>query len=69
MALVSEYIEGKTLKELMEESPDRIDEYLNIFVDLQMEIFSKRVLLINRMKDKYKNRISSSDVKLSNILF
>lgn len=69
MALVSEYIEGKTLKELMEESPDRIDEYLNIFVDLQMEIFSKRVLLINRMKDKYKNRISSSDLFEDNIKY
>ena len=40
-AIVSDYIAGKTLAELMVENPDKIDEYLNLFVDLQMEIHSK----------------------------
>ncbi|MBQ4262460.1 MAG: aminoglycoside phosphotransferase, partial [Ruminococcus sp.] len=32
-AIISDYIEGKTLKELMDENPDKIDEYMNLFVD------------------------------------
>ncbi|MGN1201780.1 MAG: aminoglycoside phosphotransferase, partial [Eubacterium sp.] len=39
-AITREYIEGKTLSELMAENPDKEDEYLEIFVDLQMEIHS-----------------------------
>lgn len=31
-AIISEYIEGKTLAELMEENPDKKDEYMNLFV-------------------------------------
>ena len=35
-AIISDYIEGKTLKELMDENPDKIDEYMNLFVDVQL---------------------------------
>lgn len=61
-AIVSEHIKGKTLEQLMNEHPENMDKYLNLFVDIQIEIFSKRVMLINRMKDKYKSRISTSDM-------
>ena len=40
-AIVLEYIEGRTLTELMQENPDKIDEYLELFVDLQIEVHSK----------------------------
>lgn len=68
-AIVSEYVKGKTLQELMDENPENTHEYLNTFVDIQMEIFSKKVLLINRMKDKYKNRISTSNLFSDNIKY
>lgn len=61
-ALVSEYIEGTPLSELMNQNPERIDEYLNWFVDIQLYILSKKVPLLNRMKDKYKERIKSLDI-------
>ena len=35
-AIILDYIEGKTLQSLMEENPEKEDEYLNLFVDLQM---------------------------------
>ena len=35
-AIVSEYIEGKTLAQLMQENPNKYDEYLEKFVDIQM---------------------------------
>lgn len=62
LGIVFEHVEGNTLLELMEKNPSKMDEYLNLFVDIQMEIFSKKVPLVNRMSDKYKRRISESDV-------
>ncbi|MBQ3407585.1 MAG: phosphotransferase [Clostridia bacterium] len=69
LGIVSEYICGDTLEDLMEKNPDKIEEYLNTFVDIQMEIFSKKVPLLNRMKDKYRNRISESDLFEDNIKY
>lgn len=57
-ALVSEYIEGKSLETLMQENPEKEDEYLNLFIDIQLEMFSKRVPLLNRIKDKYKRKLT-----------
>jgi aminoglycoside phosphotransferase (APT) family kinase protein len=37
-ALVMEYIEGVTLAELMKKNPGRFDEYLNRFVDIQLDM-------------------------------
>nr|WP_316623445.1 aminoglycoside phosphotransferase family protein [uncultured Ruminococcus sp.] len=55
-----EYIPGKTLAQLMEEDPDKIDEYLDLFVDIQKEIFSKQAPLLNKIKDKFNRKISAS---------
>ena len=58
-ALVYEHVEGTTLEKLMEENPERMDEYLNKFVDVQLYILSKSVPLLNRIKDKYKRKINN----------
>ncbi len=58
-ALVSEHIEGTPLDKLMAENPEKEDEYLNRFVDIQLEILSKTVPLLNRLKEKYKRKINS----------
>ena len=60
-ALVSEHIEGVTLESLMEEHPEKVDEYLNRFIDIQLEVLSQSVHLLNRGKEKYKRRINSAD--------
>ncbi len=57
-ALVSEHIEGKPLDKLMEENPEKENEYLNRFVDIQLEILSNKVPLLNRIKEKYKRKIN-----------
>lgn len=59
-AIITTFIEGKTLEELMEENPAKIDEYLEKFVDLQMEIHSQRAPHLNRIKDKMQRKISAS---------
>ena len=56
------YIKGKTLAQLMQENPDKLDDYLNLFVDLQMEIHSKRAPLLNKLKDKMNRKISQADL-------
>ena len=61
-AIISDYIEGKTLKELMDENPDKIDEYMNLFVDVQLKILSKKCPLLKRIKDKMQDKISQADL-------
>ena len=47
-AIRTEFIPGKTLAQLMEEDPDKTDEYLALFVSIQKEIFSKETRLSAR---------------------
>lgn len=60
-ALVTEFIEGTPLNKLMEEHPEKQDEYLNFFVDIQLNVLSKKVPLLNRIKDKYKRKITEAE--------
>lgn len=59
-ALVSDFIEGNTLSELIRQNPDKIDEYMDIFVNLQMEIHSKRAPLLTKLHDKMKRKIDQT---------
>ena len=59
-ALVTEFIEGTPLDVLMKEHPEKQDEYLNFFVGIQLEVLSKRVPLLNRIKDKYRRKITDA---------
>lgn len=59
-ALVSEHIEGTPLDVLMREHPEKQDEYLNLFVDTQLNILSKRVPLLTPIKDKFRRKLSEA---------
>ena len=59
-ALVSEHIEGTPLDVLMEQHPEKFDEYLAKFVEIQLTILSKQVPLLNRIKEKYKRKINEA---------
>ncbi len=61
-AIVSEYIKGKTLSQLMQEQPEKFDEYLRQFVEIQLEIQSKSCPLLSRLKDKMSRKISQADL-------
>lgn len=61
-ALIYQYIPGKTLEQLMKEKPAKVDEYLNIMVDLQIEINSLRSAKISRLKDYLKRSIEGLDM-------
>ena len=61
-AIVSEFIKGKTLAQLMEEDPEKKDEYLALLVDLQLEMHSKTCAPRNKLKDKMNRKISESNL-------
>lgn len=61
-AIVFDFIEGKTLAQLMDENEDNLDNYLELFVDLQLEVNSKHCPLMKRLKDKMKYKISLTDL-------
>lgn len=61
-AIVSDYITGKPLSQLMQQNPEKLDEYLNLFVDLQMEVHSKRSPLLGKLKDKMSRKISAAEL-------
>lgn len=61
-AIVSEFVKGKTLAQLMEENPDKKGEYLELLVDIQLEMHAKTCPLLNKLKDKMNRKISSSEL-------
>ena len=61
-AIVSEYIEGKTLADMMAECPEKMTEYLTLFVEVQLNIHSKKCPLLSKLKDKMNRKISDSEL-------
>ncbi len=61
-AIICDYIQGKTLAQLMEENPEKKGEYLELLVDLQLEVHSKKSPLLNKLKDKMNRKISESQL-------
>ena len=59
-AIVSEFIKGKTLAQLMEENPEKKKEYIELLVDIQMSVHAKTSPLLNKLKDKMNRKISES---------
>ena len=60
-AIVSEYIKGKTLAQIMEEDPDNKEKYIDLLVDLQMTVHSKTCPLLNKLKDKMNRKIAETE--------
>ena len=61
-AIVSEFIKGKTLSQLMEENPEKKGEYIELLVDLQMSVHAKTCPLLTKLKDKMNRKITIADL-------
>ena len=61
-AIVSEFIKGKTLAQLMEENPEKKGEYIELLVDLQMSVHAKTSPLLNKLKDKMSRKIAATEL-------
>ena len=46
----------------MKENPEKKSEYLNLFVDLQIEMHSKKAPMLGKLKDKMSRKISEADI-------
>ena len=57
-SLVIECKEGKTLEEMMNVDPANLEKYMEDFVDLQLQVQSKRNPLLNKLKDKLARQIN-----------
>lgn len=64
-AIVMEFIKGKTIAQLLVENPEKAEEYLQLFVDIQLNIHTKKSLHLNKQKDKLNFKISQSDLSSS----
>ena len=61
-AIVSEFIKGKTLQQLMDEDAEKKDEHIELLVDLQLDVHSKVCPLLNKLKDKMNRKIGASEL-------
>lgn len=59
-SITKDFIEGKTLEQLMMENPERQDDYLADMVDLQLTIHSKVCPLLHQLKGKLSRQISET---------
>ena len=64
-AIESEFIEGETLETLMQKNPEKTEEYLNFFVDLQIRMSKEKVPLLGHLRDKMHAKISASSFPAS----
>lgn len=56
-SITFDFIEGKTLQQLMEENPDQLPEFMEKMVDLHLSILAKQCLHLNKLKDKMSRQI------------
>ena len=54
--------EGDNIADLIASNPAKYDEYMNLFVDIQMQIHSKRSPLLSQLKDKMNRKISLTEL-------
>ncbi len=60
-AIVTDFIEGKTLARLMAEDHENYDQYLERLVDIQLEMHAvKAPDMLNKLQDKMKRKISQT---------
>ena len=60
--IISEYIESHNMQKLMDENPDKEDEYLEWFVDIQIDMQKKKCPLLNKHRDKMNRKIGQTDL-------
>lgn len=61
-SIVTEYIKGKTLSQLMKESPEKKEDYLRLFVELQISVHEKSCPELIRQRDRLNRNIIRCDL-------
>ena len=61
-AIVADYIEGKTLAEMMMENPAETDRYIERLVDIQLNMHTFTARRLRHLRDKMHDKINNSDL-------
>ncbi len=61
-AIYSDFIEGKTLDQLMKENPEKFDEYLELFVELHLIVHEQKASHLNNLKFKMSRKIDETEL-------
>ena len=64
-AIVSQFVNGKTLAQLIEEEPEKKAEYIQLLVDLQIRIHEKGYAGLNRLKDQLSQKIAQTELEVN----
>jgi len=56
-SITFDFIEGKTLQQLMDENPEKLPEYMEQMVNLHLNVMSKHCPHLNKLKDKISKQI------------
>ncbi len=67
-AITTEFVEGDTLAALMAAHPEKEDEYLNLFVDIQMKVHACTCPMLNSLTEKMQRKISATDLDATTLL-
>lgn len=59
-AIVTDFIEGPTLAELIEKAPEKKAEYIKRMVEIQLFMHAQKAPLLNKLKDKMNRKISAT---------
>ena len=59
-AIVTRYVKGKTLALMIAENPDGIDDYIDRFADIHMDIITRKCRYLDRLTDKLNTKICDS---------
>ncbi|MDL2288624.1 aminoglycoside phosphotransferase family protein [Oscillospiraceae bacterium OttesenSCG-928-F05] len=65
-AIVTRFIEGKTLAQMMAEAPGQAESYLQRFVDIQLDMHSYKATKLRHHTDKMQAKISQSGLEATN---
>ena len=61
-AIVMDFIEGKTVADMIKENPSDGEKYLDLLVDIQLKIHSQKCSLLTSLRDKMFRKISETDL-------
>ncbi|MCH5162275.1 MAG: aminoglycoside phosphotransferase family protein [Clostridiales bacterium] len=62
LAIVMDYVAGKSLAELTEEHPEKRSEYLERLIDVQLSMHKLSSPNLNKQRDKFDRKIDLSDL-------
>lgn len=57
-AIVTQFVRGKTLSQLMQQQPEEVDEFLALFVKLQLRVYDTVCPTLISMKRKLRTKLS-----------